>query len=274
MSQKTAVQIGPHAVGPGQPMLLIAGPCVIESRDHTLALAERIAAIARRLEVPLVFKASFDKANRSSLASFRGPGLEAGLRVLADVRDALGLPVLSDIHEPAQAAPAAETLDVLQIPAFLCRQTDLLVAAGRTGKCVNIKKGQFLAAEKMALAAEKVRESGSDHVLLTDRGTFFGYERLVNDMTGLATMRQYAPVIFDATHSVQHPGGGRVTGGAREHIPLLTRAAIAAGVDGLFLETHDNPAQAKSDAATVWPLDELEQLLKMALRVRAAVSEA
>lgn len=274
MSQRTPVQIGPHAVGPGQPLLLIAGPCVIESRDHTLALAERIAAIARRLEIPLVFKASFDKANRSSLSSFRGPGLEAGLRVLAEVRDTIGLPVLSDIHEPAQAAPAAETLDVLQIPAFLCRQTDLLVAAGRTGKCVNIKKGQFLAAEKMELAAEKVREAGSEDVLLTDRGTFFGYERLVNDMTALATMRQYAPVIFDATHSVQHPGGGRVTGGAREHIPLLTRAAMAVGVDGLFLETHDNPAQAKSDAATVWPLNELENLLRMALRVRAAATDA
>ncbi|MCA9242908.1 MAG: 3-deoxy-8-phosphooctulonate synthase, partial [Phycisphaerales bacterium] len=231
MSQKAVVNIGPHTVGPGRPLLLIAGPCVIESRDHTLRLAERVAAITRGLELQLVFKASFDKANRSSLSSFRGPGLEAGLRVLAEVRDAIGVPVLSDIHEPAQAAPAAEALDVLQIPAFLCRQTDLLVAAGKTGKCVNIKKGQFLAAEKMELAAEKVREAGSEDVLLTDRGTFFGYERLVNDMTGLATMRQYAPVIFDATHSVQHPGGGRVTGGAREHIPLLTRAAMAVGVD-------------------------------------------
>lgn len=265
-------QLGPCTVGPGQPLLLIAGPCVIESLDHCLRIATAVAALSRRFECQYVFKASFDKANRSSIHSFRGPGLEAGLQILAQVRERTGIPVLSDIHEPAQAAPAGQVLDCLQIPAFLCRQTDLLLACAATGRCVNVKKGQFLAPEKMQLAAEKVREGGNANVLLTDRGTFFGYERLVNDFTGLQVMRQFAPVVFDATHSVQYPGGaGQVTGGRREFIPLLARAAVAAGIDGLFLEVHDNPAAARSDAATVWPLEQLEGLLASCARIRAAI---
>ena len=195
-----------------------------------------------------------------------------GLAILRQVRDDLGVPVLSDVHEPAQADPAGRVLDALQVPAFLCRQTDLLVACGRAGRAVNIKKGQFLSPEKMRLAVEKVRETGNRNVLVTDRGTFFGYERLVNDMTGLQVMRQFAPVVFDATHSVQYPGGGGdVTGGRREFIPLLARAAIAAGVDALFMEVHDEPAKARSDAATIWPLAELEGLLTSLVRIREAV---
>lgn len=272
METALTAQLGPHTLGAGHPLALIAGPCVIESAEHTLKLAERIAAIASKLGLPYVFKASYDKANRSSIDSFRGPGLEEGLRILAQVREKVGLPVLSDIHEPAQAAPAGEVLDCLQVPAFLCRQTDLLLACGRAGKCVNIKKGQFLSAEKMRLAVEKVRGTGNANVLVTERGTFFGYERLVNDVTGLAVLRRFAPVVFDATHSVQYPGAsGDVTGGARQFIPLLTRAAVAAGIDALFLEVHDDPAHAKSDAATVWPLDELEPLLSACLRIRMAL---
>lgn len=274
MNDHTHASLGRFSVGRGQPLLLIAGPCVIESESHSLMLAERIAAVARRYELPYCFKASFDKANRSSIRSFRGPGIDAGLAVLAKVKRELDLPVLSDIHEPEQAAAAGEVLDCLQIPAFLCRQTDLLLACGRAGKCVNIKKGQFLAPEKMELAVQKVREAGCANVMVTDRGTTFGYERLVNDMTGLEVMRRIAPVVFDATHSVQHPGStGTTTGGAREFIPLLTRAAVAAGIDALFLEVHDNPSAAKSDAATVWPLDQLEPLLASVRRIRDAVRE-
>jgi 2-dehydro-3-deoxyphosphooctonate aldolase (KDO 8-P synthase) len=272
MEEPPTAQLGPYTVGPGQPLALIAGPCVIESADHTFVLAERIGAIARKFGLPYVFKASYDKANRSSISSFRGPGLEEGLRILGQVREKTGVPVLSDVHEPGQARVAGEVLDALQVPAFLCRQTDLLLACGKTGKCVNIKKGQFLAPEKMHLAVEKVRSTGNSNVVVTDRGTFFGYERLINDLTGLAVMRQFAPVIFDATHSVQYPGGrGEVTGGARQFIPLLTRAAVAAGIDGLFLEVHDEPSAAKSDAATVWPLDELEPLLRTCVRIREAL---
>lgn len=253
--------------------MLIAGPCVIESETHTLKLADAIARVANSFELPYVFKASFDKANRTSAASFRGPGIDAGLAILAKVKRELGLAVLSDVHEPAQAEQAAATLDCLQVPAFLCRQTDLLVACGKTGRCVNIKKGQFLSPEKISQAADKVRKTGNDNVLLTERGVSFGYERLINDMTALQVMRRFAPVVYDATHSVQHPGaGGAVTGGAREFIPLLTRAAVAAGIDALFLEVHDNPEQAKSDAATVWPLSELATLLKQVVAIRAAVS--
>jgi 2-dehydro-3-deoxyphosphooctonate aldolase (KDO 8-P synthase) len=266
-----AAKLGSHTIGPGHPLVLIAGPCVIESADHTLRLAERIAAIARRLDLPCVFKASYDKANRSSVRSFRGPGLEDGLAILQRVRSAVGVPVLSDVHDAQQAAVAGHVLDCLQVPAFLCRQTDLLLACGRSGRCVNIKKGQFLAPEKMALVVEKVRETGNLDVLVTDRGTFFGYERLVSDLTGLQVMRQFAPVVFDATHSVQYPGGGgEVTGGRREFIPLLARAAVAAGIDALFMEVHDDPPHAASDAASVWPLGELEPLLTILLRIRSA----
>lgn len=274
-TQAESVRLGDYRVGPGRPLLLIAGPCVIESLEHCLRLGERIAAVAKAVGLPYVFKASFDKANRSSVHSFRGPGLEEGLEILGRVKKDLGVPVLSDVHEPAQAGAAAEVLDCLQIPAFLCRQTDLLLACGRAGKAVNIKKGQFLSPEKMKLAAEKVRETGNANVLLTERGTTFGYERLVNDMSGLAVMRQFAPVVFDATHSVQHPGSsGTTTGGAREYIPLLARAAVAAGVDALFLEVHDDPANAKSDAATVWPLEKLEPLLRACAAIHAVVSQA
>lgn len=269
MEQAPLAQLGPHRVGPGQPLLLIAGPCVIESAEHCLMLADRIAAIARRLKLPYVFKASYDKANRSSLDSFRGPGLESGLEILRQVRAQVGVPVLSDVHDPQQAEVAGRVLDCVQVPAFLCRQTDLLLAAGRSGKCVNIKKGQFLAPEKMALAVQKVQSTGNPNVLVSERGTSFGYERLINDMTGLQLMRRFAPVVFDATHSVQHPGSaGQVTGGQREFIPLLARAAVAAGVDALFLEVHDDPPRAKSDAATVWPLSELEPLLRSCVRLR------
>ena len=272
MNTLPTVTIGPHTIGQDRPLVLIAGPCVIESVDHTLRLAESIAGIASRLDLPYVFKASYDKANRSSGQSYRGPGLDAGLAILERVRGDLGLAVLSDVHEPAQAEAAGQVLDVLQVPAFLCRQTDLLLACGHTGRCVNVKKGQFLAPEKMELVVNKIRSTGNDNVLLTERGTFFGYERLVNDMTGLGVMRQFAPVIFDATHSVQYPGGGGdVTGGRREFIPPLARAAVAAGIDGLFMEVHDDPTNAKSDAATVWPLDQLEQMLASLLRIRAAI---
>ena len=275
MDTLETVRLGSLTIGRGQPLVFIAGPCVLESREHALRLGEQIAGVARRVGLPYVFKASYDKANRSSGKSFRGPGLEDGLKILADVRAKLGVPVLSDIHEPAHAAPAGQVLDALQIPAFLCRQTDLLLAAGRTGKCVNIKKGQFLAPAKMELAVAKVRETGNANVLVTDRGTTFGYERLINDFTGLAVMRRFAPVVFDATHSVQHPGGaGSVTGGQRADIPLLTRAAVAVGIDALFMEVHDDPDHAASDAATVWPLAQLEDVLATCVRIRAAASAA
>ncbi len=266
--------LGAYQVGRGRPLVLIAGPCVIESESHALQMASSIANVARRVGLPFVFKASYDKANRSSVHSFRGPGVQDGLRVLEHIRREIGVPVLSDVHEPAQAEAAGPVLDCLQVPAFLCRQTDLLLACGRFGRSVNVKKGQFLAPEKMKLVAEKVREGGCQNVLLTDRGTFFGYERLVNDMTGFEVMRAFAPVVFDATHSVQYPGGGgNVTDGKREFIPLLARAAVAAGIDALFMEVHDDPPRAKSDAATQWPLDQLEPLLASLKRVREAVGD-
>ncbi len=268
------VRVGGIEIGPGRRLVLIAGPCVIESREHTLRLAKAISKAAEKAGLPLIFKASYDKANRSSLDSFRGRGLEEGLAILRAVREATGLPVTTDIHEPAHAAPAAAAVDLLQIPAFLCRQTDLLVAAGKTGRPVNIKKGQFVAPEDMRLAVEKVREAGAAGALLTERGTFFGYGRLVNDMTAIARMAAYAPVVFDATHSCQLPGqGGRQSGGQREMAPLLARAAVAAGADALFLEVHDTPPAAKSDPATVWPLDALPELLQQCARVAAAVRD-
>ena len=275
MSVPHCVSIGEHVVGPGQPLLVIAGPCVLESRGHALTLAGKIAKICGRVGVPLAFKASFDKANRSSVQSYRGPGLAEGLGILAEVRGQLSMPVVSDVHEPAQVAPAAEVLDCLQVPAFLCRQTDLLLAVGRAGKPVNIKKGQFMSPGEMRGAVEKVRSTGNDSVLLCERGTFFGYHRLVNDMTGLATMRRWAPVVFDATHSVQQPGGqGDRSGGSRELSPVLARAACGAGIDALFLEVHDNPEAAKSDAATVMPVDWLEEVLVGCKRIHEAVGAA
>jgi 2-dehydro-3-deoxyphosphooctonate aldolase (KDO 8-P synthase) len=258
--------------GAGQ-LALIAGPCVIESESHALDLGHTIAAMARAAGVPYVFKASFDKANRTSLASFRGPGLEAGLRTLARVRAEVGVPVLTDIHEPAQAAPAAAVVDVLQIPAFLCRQTDLLVAAARTGAVVNIKKGQFLAPDDMRYAVDKVRDSGNARVLLTERGTSFGYHNLVVDMRGFPQLRALGtPVVYDVTHSLQLPGAGQGrTAGQAEYIETMASAGVAAGVDGVFMEVHANPPSARSDAENALRLDLLPALLARLSRVHRAV---
>jgi 2-dehydro-3-deoxyphosphooctonate aldolase (KDO 8-P synthase) len=248
---------------------LIAGPCVIEPGDVLPRVADALARLAAARGVQICFKASFDKANRARGGAPRGPGLEEGLRALERVRAATGLPVLTDIHEPAQAASAAEVVDVLQIPAFLCRQTDLLVAAGRTGRPVNVKKGQWMQPEAMAGALEKVRSGGSTDVAVTERGTFFGYGDLVVDMRNFARMRAAAgaPTVFDATHSVQQPGqgAGGASGGLREHIPALIAAAAVAGADGFFLETHPDPAGAQSDSATQWPLDRLDALVSRTL---------
>ncbi len=270
---ENVVEIGGCKIGRGGPLALIGGPCVIESLDHCLMLADRIKRICRGLSIPFIFKESFDKANRTSIKGFRGPGLDVGLQILAKVREEIGLPVLSDVHLPAQAARVGEVCDCLQIPAFLCRQTDLLVAAAAAGRPVNIKKGQFMAPEQMVQAVNKVREAGNSQVLLTDRGTFFGYGRLVNDFTCIPTMQAFAPVVFDATHSCQLPGGqGTHAGGLRQFVPMLAKAAVAAGTDALFLEIHDNPGAAKSDPATVYPLDGLESLLTTCCRIREAVS--
>lgn len=265
------VESGPIKIGRGQPLTLIAGPCIIESTEHCLMVAERVAAMCRRLGIQYVFKCSFDKANRTSVKGFRGPGLESGLQTLAEVKRSQGVPVLTDIHVEAQAAPTAEVCDFLQIPAFLCRQTDLILAAARTQRVVNVKKGQFMSPEQMQQAVEKVRSTGNERVLLTDRGTFFGYGRLVNDFTGIPVMQSFCPVVFDATHSCQIPGGqGHQSGGLRQYVPLLARAAMAAGADALFLEVHDRPDEAKSDPATVYPLDQLEGLLTACVRIRDA----
>jgi 2-dehydro-3-deoxyphosphooctonate aldolase (KDO 8-P synthase) len=244
-------------------LLIIAGPCVIESFDQCVLIGRHVGQVCERLGLNYVFKASFDKANRSSSASFRGPGMKEGLAILGRVKSELGSPVLTDIHEPGQAAAAGEVVDVLQIPAFLARQTDLLLAAGETGRWINIKKGQFMSPAEMGMAAEKVRSTGNRQILLTERGTFFGYNRLVNDFTGLAVMKEHGcPVIFDITHSTQQPAGmGTQSGGNPRFSPLLARAAVAAGVDGLFLECHPDPKNAKSDAASVLHLDEVGPLL-------------
>ena len=264
-------RIGPVIINRESKLALIAGPCVIESRDHTLRLAEAIRDRCASVNMPFIFKASFDKANRSSGESFRGPGLDQGLEILADVRHQLDVPVLSDIHEPNQAKPAGQALDGIQIPAFLCRQTDLLMAAAKTGKCVNVKKGQFLSPEEMSNIAVKLTDAGCTNFLFTERGTFFGYHRLVNDMTAIPKMGVYAPVVFDATHSCQFPGGaGTTSGGQREYVQTLASAAIAAGADALFIEVHDSPQNAKSDAATVLPLEQLEPLLERLLRIAEA----
>lgn len=261
-SQCIRATIGPVHIGKGHGLAIIAGPCVIETLAHTLELAESIKRICGDRRLPFIFKASFDKANRSSIQSFRGPGLEEGLAILSEVRRTLDVPVLSDIHEPGQAAAAGEVLDCVQIPAFLCRQTDLLAAAAKTGRCVNVKKGQFLSPEEMANVASKLSESGCRNFLFTERGTFFGYNRLVNDMTAIPRMQVFAPVVFDATHSCQLPGGaGARSGGQRQFTGTLAAAAVAAGADAVFLEVHDDPDHAKSDPATVFPLDGLPKLL-------------
>jgi 2-dehydro-3-deoxyphosphooctonate aldolase (KDO 8-P synthase) len=265
------VQVGSVRFGPGAPLALIAGPCVIESEAHALDLACAVRDVAEQAGVPYVFKASFDKANRTSITSFRGPGLEKGLRVLAEVKRRARVPVLTDIHEPWQAQPVAAVADVLQIPAFLCRQTDLLVAAAQTGRVVNVKKGQFLAPADMRHAIAKVRDSGNDRVIVTERGTTFGYHNLVVDMRAFPILRSLgAPVVFDVTHSLQLPGAGEgVTAGQSEFIEPLASAGVAAGVDGVFLEVHDRPEQAKSDAQNALRLDLLAPLLARLVRLHA-----
>ena len=264
-------EIGPVPVGTGK-LFLIAGPCVIESEAHVRKMADAIQRITSDLGVPYIFKASYDKANRTSVKSFRGPGLQEGVAILKRVGESTGLPVLTDVHEPGHCEIVAEGVDVLQIPAFLCRQTDLLVAAAKTGQAINVKKGQFVAPWDMKHAVEKVTESGNDRVVLTERGTTFGYNNLVVDMRSLAVMRKMAPVVFDGTHSVQTPSAANgVSGGQPEFIPLLARAAVAAGVDGVFLEVHDNPAEAKSDGANALHLNDLRQVLESLLAVHAAV---
>ena len=273
MSPDRQFQIGPVEVGGA--LFLIAGPCVIESEEHALKMADAISSVARKLGVPYIFKASYDKANRTSLKSFRGPGLEEGLRILERVKQQIKVPVLTDVHEAADVEAVAAAVDVVQIPAFLCRQTDLLVAAAKHARAINIKKGQFVSPWDMKHAVEKVRQSGNNNVFLTERGSSFGYNNLVVDMRSLAIMRQFAPAVFDATHSVQLPSAGAngqaISGGQPEFIPLLSRAAVAAGVDGVFMEVHDNPAQAKSDGANALDLKNLEDVLKELLAVRGAV---
>jgi len=257
-------------IGDQQPLALIAGPCVIESESFTLNMAEAIAKICARLNMPLIFKSSFDKANRSSLNGFRGNGMEEGLRILEKVRQEVGVPVLTDIHESYQAAPVAEVVDVLQIPAFLCRQTDLLLAAAQTGKAINVKKGQFLSPPEMKNVAKKLESGGARNILLTERGTTFGYNNLVVDFRSLPQMRALGyPVVFDATHSVQMPGGlGEKSGGDRRYAPILARAAVAVGCDALFMEVHETPDTAPSDGANMIFLSDLEFILTQLLKLR------
>jgi 2-dehydro-3-deoxyphosphooctonate aldolase (KDO 8-P synthase) len=268
------VMVGPVSVGRGRPLVLIAGPCVMEPDDLTMVVARALKDVCGRLGVPLIFKASFDKANRTSGKSFRGPGLQEGLKTLDAVKKATGFPVTTDIHECHQAAIAAEVCEVLQVPAFLARQTDLLEACGQTGRVVNVKKGQFMAPWDMKNVVTKLAEVGNRRVLLTERGSTFGYGMLVNDMRAIPWMQETgAPAIFDATHSVQKPGAlGDRTGGIREMIPYLARAAVAAGCDGLFLETHPRPDEAKSDGPNAWPLDQLPDLIRVCLRIREAIT--
>jgi len=255
--------------------MIIAGPCVIESREMTLEVAERLAEIADRLQVPLVFKSSFAKQNRTSAKSFVGPGTEEGLKILAEAASLSGLPVTTDVHQPEDARAAAEVCDILQIPAFLCRQTDLLIAAAQTGRVVNVKKGQFLAPWDMRNVVDKIEAAGCENIMCCERGTFFGYGRLVNDMTALPQMRDLGvPVVFDATHSVQQPGGlGESTGGNRAMVEPLARAAVAIGVDALFFETHPDPDQAKCDGPNMVPLDGFEALLSRLLDIRKTVDQ-
>ncbi len=276
MPETTRVTAGSVALGGGAPLALIAGPCVIESAEHAALIAESVGRIASRCGIPWIFKASYDKANRTSLSSFRGPGLREGLRVLDGIKSRLRVPILTDIHDASQAAAVAEVADVLQIPAFLSRQTDLLVAAAKTGRVVNIKKGQFLAPADMKHAIAKVTQSGNTQVIVTERGFTFGYNNLVVDMRAFPMLRELGyPVVFDATHSLQLPGGGDgVTAGQAEYIETLASAAVAAGIDGLFVEVHDHPASAKSDAQNALALDRLESLLQRLMRIDAAAREA
>ena len=269
------MQLAGHEVGPDRPLFLIAGPCVIESPELTQEIAGRLKEITGRLRIPFVFKASYDKANRSSSASFRGPGIEAGLRVLEGVRRAIGVPVLTDVHEDTPLAEVAAVVDVLQTPAFLCRQTNFIVSTAAQGKPVNIKKGQFLSPWEMQNVVDKARSTGNEHIMVCERGFSFGYNNLVSDMRSLAIMRATGcPVVFDATHSVQLPGGqGTASGGQREFIPLLARAAVAAGLAGLFMETHPRPEEALSDGPNAWPLARMEPLLTTLAELDRAVKK-
>jgi len=273
MQKAREFSVGSVRIGGNQPLALIAGPCVIESESHALGIAERLAEITKAAQVPFVFKASYDKANRSSAESYRGPGLADGLRILKKIKDRFGVPILTDIHEASQATAAAEVADVLQIPAFLSRQTDVLVAAGKTGRVVNLKKGQFLSPWEMANAVEKVAKTGNDRILLTERGASFGYQNLVVDMRSFPILRRTGcPVVFDVTHSVQLPGGeGKGSGGQPEFIEPLARAGTAVGVDGIFLEVHENPAKALSDGTNALPLAELPALLGKLKQIAALV---
>jgi 2-dehydro-3-deoxyphosphooctonate aldolase (KDO 8-P synthase) len=263
MTTTREISLGSLRLGAGNPLFLIAGPCVIESEAHARMMAERVAKIAADAGVPYIFKASYDKANRSSVKAFRGPGIAEGLRILAKIKGELHLPILTDIHDASQAAPAAEVADILQIPAFLARQTDLLLAAAKTGRIINVKKAQFLSPWDMGNVAEKVASSGNHNIILTERGASFGYNNLVVDMRSFPVLQKLGyPVVYDVTHSVQLPGGqGHASGGQPEFIETLARAGVATGVDGLFLETHDNPAAALSDGANALPLAQLPQLL-------------
>jgi 2-dehydro-3-deoxyphosphooctonate aldolase (KDO 8-P synthase) len=268
-TSKVNFKIGDVEIGLDVPLFVMAGPCVIESKDLCLDIAKRLVDIAAKSDVGIIFKASFDKANRSNLRSFRGPGLKEGLEILAEVRKETHLPVMTDVHEPAQAAVAAEVVDCLQVPAFLCRQTDLLCACAQTDRPVNIKKGQFLSPAEMKNVVEKIRACQNEKIILTERGTFFGYNRLVNDMTSIEIMKRLrCPVVFDATHSTQQPGGlGDASAGRPQMAPLLARAAIAAGANGLFVEVHTEPEKAKSDAASIMPIEWLQDLLKVCKRI-------
>jgi 2-dehydro-3-deoxyphosphooctonate aldolase (KDO 8-P synthase) len=274
MRASREISVGPLRVGGKQPLFLVAGPCVIESEGHCAMIAERLAAMAAERKIPLIFKASYDKANRSSISSYRGPGLSEGLRILQAIKDRFHLPILTDVHETSQVGPVAEVCDVLQIPAFLCRQTDLLVAAGRSSRVVNLKKGQFLSPWEMANAVEKVSSTGNESILVTERGTSFGYQNLVVDMRAFPILRSLGcPVVFDVTHSLQLPGGeGKSSGGQPEFIETLARAGTAVGVDGIFFEVHDDPARALSDGSNSLRLDRLsgllERLTQLAMLVR------
>ncbi len=269
------VPVGNFLIGPGQPLTLISGPCVIESEEHTLRCAEELQKLASAHNIQFVFKASYDKANRSSATSFRGPGIEEGLRILQKVKEEFGLPVTSDIHSPEEAKIAAQVCDIIQVPAFLSRQTDLIIAAGESGVVVNVKKGQFLSPWDMKNVVEKLLSTGNSKIILTDRGTSFGYNNLVSDFRGIPVMQSFGfPVCFDASHSTQLPGGlGSASGGQREFIPTLSKAAVAAGCNVLFIESHPTPATAKSDAATVLSFDSLKALLPILERLYEATKE-
>ena len=275
MAASHTFSVGKIKFGAGAPLFLIAGPCVIESEGHALMMAEKLGAVAGEIGVPYIFKASYDKANRSSVSSYRGPGLKNGLKILAKIKKKTGLAVLTDVHQASEVEAAAEVCDILQIPAFLSRQTDLLVAAGKSGRVVNIKKGQFLSPAEMGNAAEKVASTGNEKIILTERGNSFGYQNLVVDMRSFPIMRKFGyPVVFDVTHSVQLPGGeGKSSGGQPEFIEPLARAGVAAGVDGIFLEVHDNPAKALSDGSNALPLGQFRALMEKIVALGGLVRE-